>query len=70
MVLKRSPDTELIFNNYYGIHIYHIMLHLHYVPGNYGSQKRSSPWCFSHFCLCVQVPLSLASFSNGLSRQL
>ena len=23
---------------------------------------------FSHFCLCVQVPLSLATFSHGLSR--
>ena len=24
--------------------------------------------CFSHFCLCVQVLLSLATFSHGLSR--
>ena len=24
---------------------------------------------FSHFCLCVQVLLSLATFSHGLSRQ-
>ena len=24
---------------------------------------------FSHFCLCVQVMLSLATFSHGLSRQ-
>ena len=23
---------------------------------------------FSHFCLCVQVLLSLATFSHGLSR--
>ena len=23
---------------------------------------------FSHFCLCIQVPLSLATFSHGLSR--
>ena len=23
---------------------------------------------FSHFCLCVQVPLSVATFSHGLSR--
>ena len=47
------------------------MLGLHYVPGShgsYGSQKRSSPWCFSHFCLCVQVLLSLATFSHGLTR--
>ena len=47
------------------------MLGLHYVPGSHGShgsQKRSSPWCFSHFCLCVQVLLSLATFSHGLSR--
>ena len=49
-----------------------LMLRLHYVPdshGSHGSQKRSSPWCFSHFCLCVQVLLSLATFSHGLSRQ-
>ena len=48
-----------------------LMLGLHYVPGSHGShgsQKRSSPWCFSHFCLCVQVLLSLATFSHGLSR--
>ena len=48
------------------------MLGLHDVPGSHGSQssqKRSSPWCFSHFCLCVQVLLSLATFSHGLSRQ-
>ena len=47
------------------------MLGLHYVPGShgsYGSQKRNSPSCFSHFCLCVQVLLSLATFSHGLSR--
>ena len=47
------------------------MLGLHYVPGSHGShgsQKRSSPWCFSHFCLCVQVLLSPATFSHGLSR--
>ena len=47
------------------------MLGLHYVPGSqgsHGSQKRSSPWCFSHFCLCVQVLLSLTTFSHGLSR--
>ena len=47
------------------------MLGLHYVPGSHGShgsQKRSFPWCFSHFCLCVQVLLSLATFSHGLSR--
>ena len=46
-----------------------LMLGLHYVPGSHGShgsQKRSSPWCFSHFCLCVQVLLSLATFSHGL----
>ena len=49
-----------------------VMLGLHYVPGghgSHGSQKRSSPWCFSQFCLCVQVLLSLATFSHGLSRQ-
>ena len=48
-----------------------LMLGLHYVPGSHGShgsQKRSSPWCFSHFCLYVQVLLSLATFSHGLSR--
>ena len=48
-----------------------LMLGLHYVPGSHGShgsQKRSSPWCFSHFCLCVQVLLSLTTFSHGLSR--
>ena len=48
-----------------------VMLELHYVPGSHGShgsQKRSSQWCFSHFCLCVQVLLSLATFSQGLSR--
>ena len=48
-----------------------VMLGLHYVPGSHGShgsQKRSSPWCFSHFCLCFQVLLSLATFSHGLSR--
>ena len=48
-----------------------LMLGLHYVPGSHGShgsQKRSSPWCFSYFCLCVQVLLSLATFSHGLSR--
>ena len=44
------------------------MLGLHYVPGSHGSQRRSSPWCFRHFCLCVQVLLSLATFSHGLSR--
>ena len=47
------------------------MLGLHYVPGNHGShgsQKRSSPWCFSQFCPCVQVLLILATFSHGLSR--
>ena len=47
------------------------MLGLHYVPGSHGShgsQKRSSPWCFSDFCFCVQVLLSLATFSHGLSR--
>ena len=47
------------------------MLGLHYVPGSHGShgsQKRSSPWCFSHFCLCIKVLLSLAMFSHGLSR--
>ena len=47
------------------------MLGLHYVPGSHGShgsQKRSSPWCFSHFCLCVQVLLSLATFSHGLLK--
>ena len=44
---------------------------LHYVPGSHGShgsQKRSSPWCFSHFCFCVQVLLSRTTFSHGLSR--
>ena len=44
-----------------------VMLGLHYVPGSHGShgsQKRSS----SHFCLCDQVLLSLATFSHGLSR--
>ena len=46
----------------------YLMLGLHYVPGSHGSQKRSLPWCFSHFCLCVQVLLSLAMFSHGLSR--
>ena len=49
----------------------YLMLGLHYVPGSHGShgsQKHSSPWCFSHFCLCVQVLLSLATFSHGLSR--
>ena len=49
----------------------YVMLGLHYVPGSHGShgsQKRSSPWCFCHFCLCVQVLLSLATFSHGLSR--
>ena len=45
------------------------MLGLHYVPDSHSSQKRSSPWCFSHFCLCVQVLLSLPTFSHGLSRQ-
>ena len=25
------------------------MLGLHYVPGDHGSMKRSSPWCFGHF---------------------
>ena len=47
------------------------MLGLHYVPGSHsshGSQKRSSPWCFSHFCLCVQVLISLATFSQCLPR--
>ena len=49
----------------------YLMLGLHYVPGghgSHGSQKRSLPWCFSHFCLYVQVLLSLATFSHGLSR--
>ena len=48
-----------------------LMLGLHYVPGSHGShgsQKRSSPWCLSHFCLFVQVLLSLATFSHGVSR--
>ena len=44
------------------------MLGLHYVPGSHGSQKRSSPWCFSHFCLCIHVLLSLTTFSHGLSK--
>ena len=39
------------------------MLRLHYVPGSHDSQKRSSPWCFGHFCLRIQV-----LFSHGLSR--
>ena len=33
---------------------------LHYVPGSYGSQKRSSPWCFESFLrfftLCQGLP--------------
>ena len=48
-----------------------LMLGLHYVPGSHGShgsQKRSSPWGFGHFCLRIQVLLSLTTFSHGLSR--
>ena len=47
------------------------MLGLHYVPGSHGShgsQIRSRRGGFSRFCLCVQVLLSLATFSHGLSR--
>ena len=49
-----------------------LILSLHIVPGSHGShgsQKRSSRRVFSHFCLCVQVLLSLATFSHGLSRE-
>ena len=55
-----------------GSHFHLLMLGLHYVPGSHGShgsQKRSSPWRFSHFCLCVQVLLSLTTFSHGLPWQ-
>ena len=49
-----------------------MLLCVHYVPDSHGShghgsQKRSSPWCFSNFCPCVQVLLNLATFSHGLS---
>ena len=49
-----------------------MLLCVHYVPDSHGShghgsQKRSSPWCFSNFCHCVQVLLNLATFSHGLS---
>ena len=45
-----------------------LMLGLHYVPGDHGSMKRSSPWCFGHFYLPVQVLSSLVKFCHGLSR--
>ena len=49
-----SPDMTEIFLT--GIKF--LMLCLHFVPGshgNHGSQKRSSPLGFGHFCLRFQV---------------
>ena len=43
------------------------MLGLHYVPGSHG-RNVARRGVFSYFCLCVQVLLSLATFSHGLSR--
>ena len=43
----------------------------HYVPGGHGSPvcpKRSVPWDFGQFWLCMQVLLGLARFSKCLSR--
>ena len=44
------------------------MLGLHYVPGDHGSMKRSSPWCFGHFSSCSSSLPSLVTFCHGLSR--
>ena len=48
-----------------------LMLGLHYVPGSTAVtvvRNVARRGVFSHFCLCVQVLLSLATFSHGLSR--
>ena len=63
---RKAVHKPLFLHNFRAV-----MIGLHYVPGSHGShgsQKRSSPWCFYIFCLCVQVLLSLATFSHGLSR--
>ena len=47
-----------------------LLLGLHYVPGSHGShvsQKRSSPWCFSHFLsLCSSSVKSRYVFSRSV----
>ena len=45
-----------------------VTLGLHYVPGDHGSMKRSSPWCLGHFYLPDQVLSNLVTFCHGLSR--
>ena len=57
----------LIFRDFFHLFLmFSLMLGLHYVPGSHGShgsQKRSSPWCFSHFWKRCFLKTSV---SNGI----